>query len=92
MMNKKVISGILMAIAVILAIIGYIYLPDVVAIQYNFSGEPSNYGSKITAILIPLIFSLLGSWMLVAREEKKASAILFIAIGYVIPVFMLITN
>ena len=40
-MNKKWIAGIMIVIAIFLAVYSYIALPDLVTVQIDFSGNPS---------------------------------------------------
>ena len=41
-MDKKIIFGIVLLLSVGLAIYGYIVLPDVITVQIDLKGNPSN--------------------------------------------------
>ena len=58
-MNKKILLGIIIVISLGLGIYGYMVLPDMVTVQIDISGNPSNIFPKIAInIFLPTYFSI----------------------------------
>ena len=74
-MNKKWIAGIMIVIAIFLAVYSYIALPDLVTVQIDFSGNPSRQEPKLLALLFPLVLTIGGSIAYIVSERKEISAI-----------------
>lgn len=89
--NKKlIITATIIVIAVILAIVGYIVLPDVLIMQISFSGEPSSTLPKLAGLALPFALSVIFAGLYYSSENKKN---LFVsAVGIVIFVFMFVVN
>ena len=87
-MNRKTISIILIAIGIILAAVGYVILPEVVAVQVGFDGSVTNTMPKLLAIGLPTI---VGSVINVKEDDNHKGLILAIA-GIVVMVITLLFN
>ena len=53
----------LLLLAFILAIYGYVVLPETVPTHFNFKGQPDAYGSKISLLYVPIISLILTAGM-----------------------------
>lgn len=81
-MKGKIISILLIVIAMGLAIYSWFMLPAVVAVQVGFDGQVTNTMPKLLAIAIPLGVSVVGSVMnLNMKEEKNLKGIVLAVIG-----------
>lgn len=70
---KKIISIIMLALALVLAVCCYGKLPKNVIIQVGFNGQAANTCPKFLAIVVPLGISAAGSIMnLAAKKKEKA--------------------
>ena len=69
-MNKKIIFGIVLLLSVGLAIYGYIVLPDVITVQIDLKGNPSNVESKLLGIGTTFAISVIGAIFYYFSEEK----------------------
>ena len=79
------------AVAVILAIVSYILLPDVVVMQITASGGVGNTMPKLAAVLLPLAVSVAGA--LLSMTGKRESKNLFIsAVGIACALLELVFN
>lgn len=89
-LNKKIISGLIISIAIILSLYSYFTLPDIVVVQIDLSGNPSNKEPKIFALLLPLVLSIGGGIGYYKFQENKS---LFLSIiGIIIMILTLIFN
>lgn len=92
-MKTKIISVIMIVIAVIIAIVGYVILPDQVIIQIGSDGKASNIVPKIFGVLIPLALTVFGAIMLNLGDQSKKWTYIIVAIaGYVVAAFTFIMN
>lgn len=82
-MKNRIISIILIIVAIVLTVVSYLLLPTTVATQISFTGEAANKFPKILAILIPAGFSLGGGiGCLVSKDDiRKPFVISIIGIG-----------
>ncbi|MDD5791226.1 MAG: DUF1648 domain-containing protein [Erysipelotrichaceae bacterium] len=90
-MNRKTISIILIAIGIILAAVGYVILPEVVAVQVGFDGSVANTMPKLLAIGLPLLITIVGSVINVKEDDNRKGLVLAIA-GIVVMVITLLFN
>lgn len=88
--KKRIIAIVLIVLAVAMAVVSYLLLPDKVIVQVSFSGNASNVMSKPLAVLLPLALSVLGSVVYIT-SDKKGYLIVAIA-GVLLPVLTLIFN
>lgn len=72
-MKKKIISIVLIMIAVGLSICAWSMLPPVVAVQVGFDGQVTNTMPKLAAIAIPLTISVAGSVVNLTNKENGNS-------------------
>lgn len=91
MKNYKIILYILIILSVVLAIISYIFLPDIVITQISINSSNVSTMPKILAILIPFGLSLGGAIGGLKGLDLKKSLILSI-VGIIIYIIMLIVN
>lgn len=90
-MNRKTISIILIAIGIILGAVGYVILPEVVAVQVGFDGSVANTMPKLLAIGLPLLITIIGSVINIKEDDNRKGLILAIA-GIVVMVITLLFN
>ena len=90
-MNRKTISIILIAIGIILGAVGYVILPEVVAVQVGFDGSVTNTMPKLLAIGLPLFITIVGSVINVKEDDNHKGLVLAIA-GIVVMVITLLFN
>ena len=90
-MNRKTISIILIAIGIILAAVGYVILPEVVAVQVGFDGSVANTMPKLLAIGLPLLITIVGSVINIKEDDNRKGLILAVA-GIVVMVITLLFN
>ena len=70
--NKKFVVAGILAASIALGIFGYIYLPEMVTVQVDLAGNPSNTDSKMMAIASQSILSFAGAWAIIfPRNEKR---------------------
>lgn len=90
-MKKKMIVGVIVIISVVLGIYSYIVLPEVVTVQMDFSGNPSNTYPKILAVGLPMLFSIGGGLGYSFFQEKKNYLIISM-IGILLLIVTLLFN
>ena len=90
-MNRKTISIILIVIGIILGAVGYVILPEVVAVQVGFDGSVANTMPKLLAIGLPLLITIVGSVINVKEDDNRKGLVLAIA-GIVVMVITLLFN
>lgn len=91
-MNKKILLGIIIVISLGLGIYGYMVLPDMVTVQIDISGNPSNIFPKILAVVSPILLSIGGGLGYYFSEEKEKKYLILSVIGLLISVVTLIFN
>ena len=77
---NKIISVIILLIALAFAVVQFILLPETVALQVNFRGEASNTVPKFVAIAIPLAITFYGA-LNYYIDEKRKKALLWPLLG-----------
>ena len=91
--NKKTIGLISLAAAVVLAVVGYLVLPDVVAVQFSFGGKVSNVLPKPVALSIPFLVTAIGGVScLRSREADPMKGLALPAVGILTYVLMFVLN
>lgn len=91
-MNKKILLGIIIVISIGLGIYGYMVLPDMVTVQIDISGNPSNIFPKISAVVSPILLSIGGGLGYYFSKEKEKKYLILSVIGLLISVITLIFN
>lgn len=91
-MNKKILLGIIIVISLGLGIYGYMVLPDMVTVQIDISGNPSNTYPKIFAVVLPTLLSIGGGLGYYFSKEKEKKYLILSVIGFLISVITLIFN
>lgn len=54
---------VLLFLTFVLAIYGYVVLPETVPTHFNFKGQPDAYGSKISLLVVPIVSLILTAGM-----------------------------
>lgn len=91
-MNKKIVVAGILAASIALGIFGYIYLPEMVTVQVDLSGNPSNTDSKMMAIASQTILSFAGSIGYYFSKEREKKWLVLAAVGLIISVITLVYN
>lgn len=91
-MNKKVLLGIIIVISLGLGIYGYMVLPDMVTVQIDMSGNPSNTYPKILAVVLPALLSIGGAIGYYFSEGKEKKYLILSVIGLLISIVTLFFN
>ncbi len=65
------ICALLLIISWLYVLINYAYLPEIIAIHFNGSGEPDGFGKKTTIWLAPIIFTSLSVGFIFAAKNPK---------------------
>lgn len=97
-MKNKIIIIIFMILAVILAVISWILLPDSVIVQFGIDGKASNTMSKPFAVALSLVTTGIGvlmGFLADSKESRKGDfkkCVVIMAAGIIVMVIMLIVN
>ena len=91
-MNKKIIFGIVLLLSVVLAIYGYMVLPDVITVQIDLKGNPSNVESKVIGIGTTFAISVVGAIFYYFSEEKGLKFLSISLIGIILSVITILFN
>lgn len=90
-MKRNTISIILIAAGIILSAVGYVILPEVVAVQVGFDGNVANTMPKLLAIGMPLLITIVGSVINIGEDDNRKGLVLAIA-GIAVMVITIIFN
>ena len=91
--KKKTAALIMVLIGVVLAVVGYLVLPETVVIQIDTHGRPANTLPKVAAIIIPLLFNVVGAVIHVtAGESQSRRAVIISGAGYALALLSIIIN
>ena len=91
--KEKMIGMIIIGISTVLAVLGYILLPEVMIVQIGFDGEASNTLPKIPALLIPFAISTISSIFYMKSEStNRTKNLLFAILGIIIAGFSFFMN
>lgn len=91
-MNKKIVVAGILAASIALGIFGYIYLPEMVTVQVDLSGNPSNTESKTMAIASQTILSFAGAMGYYLSNEREKKWLILAAVGLIVSVITLVYN
>lgn len=90
-MNKKIVVGAMIAAAMGLGLYGYKVLPDMVTVQVDLSGNPSNTYPKLLAIASQTVLIIGGIGYYFSKEREKSFLILAV-VGILVSVITLMYN
>lgn len=91
--NKKTMGIIFLVAAVVLAVVGYLVLPDVVAVQFSFGGKVSNVLPKPVALGISFLITVIGAIScLRSREADPLKGLALPAVGILSYVLIFVFN
>jgi len=78
-------------VAAMLAIIGYIILPDTLVVKFNMAGEATSYMPKLAALALSFVISMIGCgiWLFAPNKNK---GILVSIVGILTTILMFIFN
>lgn len=91
-MNKKIVVVGIFAASIALGIFGYIYLPEMVTVQVDLSGNPSNIYPKMLAIASQTILTFAGAMGYYFSKEREKKWLVLAAVGLIISVITLVYN
>ena len=92
MKNKKLIIAVcIIAAAVILAVVGFIVLPETLVVQINAAGQASNTLPRFLGILIPFLICTVFS-LLYLKSEKDTKSLIVSLVGIVVFVLLFVFN
>lgn len=93
-MNKRKLIAIgISVIAIVMAIVGYIILPDTIGIQIGMDGSVSNTAPKLAGIALPFLLCIGGSLAyLFEGETKRKKNLLIAVVGLVVFALTFIVN
>ena len=92
-MRRKIVSMILIVIAIGLGVCSWFLLPEVVTVQVGLDGQPTNTMPKLLAIAVPVGVSVVGSVMhLTIREKKNTKGFVLAVVGIAILILSLLFN
>ncbi|MFB0958315.1 MAG: hypothetical protein QMB61_04770 [Clostridiaceae bacterium] len=92
--SKKELTGMIMiAIALIIAGVSYLMLPDVMIVQIGLDGKGSNTLPKLPGLLIPLAISTVSSIQYMkSKTSEGVKNLMFAVLGLGIGVFAFVIN
>lgn len=92
-MKRRAACSAMLAVSLVLAVTGYLVLPDKVVVQVGADGQPSNMLPKLAAVIIPVVITGFGAVSYaVGDNEAKIRNIIIVVAGYVVAIFPLIYN
>lgn len=83
MKKKKILAIAFIAVAVVLTIVGWVILPDSVAVKISMEGILSNYLPKSAALLLSLAVTALGSILYMRSDEGEKNSTGGIAVAII---------
>lgn len=91
--KEKKIGMVFIVISIILAVLGYIMLPETVVVQIGLDGKAGNTLPKLAAILLPLGVTLISTGLYMFSEtSNRTKNLVFAGIGVLMAVFGIIVN
>ena len=91
--KEKKIGMVFIVISIILAVLGYIMLPETVVVQIGLDGKAGNTLPKLAAILLPLGVTLISTGLYMFSEtSNQTKNLVFARIGILMAVFGIIVN
>ena len=91
-MNKKIIVWAMIAAAIGLGIYGYKVLPEMVTVQVDLSGNPSNTYPKVLAIASQSVLTIGGGIGYYFSKERQKSFLILAIVGILVSVITLVYN
>ena len=91
-MNKKIVVGVMIAAAMGLGLYGYKVLPDMVTVQVDLSGNPSNTYPKLLAIASQTVLTIGGGIGYYFSKEREKSFLILAVVGILVSVITLMYN
>lgn len=92
-MNRKLLCIAIIILSIVIAVIGFIVLPDIVVVQLRMDGHTTNSMPKAIAVLIPWALTAGGAlWQLFMKGEEKSKALSVSVIGIVVSIVTIIMN
>lgn len=91
--NKKIISIVLVVVAVILGVVSFVLLPEVVTVQVGLDGRPTNTMPKVLAVLVPFAVTVAGAVInYLNKDEKNYKGLILSVVGVIVTAISLIVN
>lgn len=87
MNRKKIITFLLITVAIVLTIVGYLVLPETLVMQITFSGEAGNTTPKLVGLGFEILLSVGGAIAYYESEENKYLFLAFIGLFTYLVVF-----
>ena len=81
--KKLMISICIIAVAAIMAVVGFIVLPETLVVQINTAGQPANTLPKVFGILIPFLICVVSAIMYL-KIEKGAKSLVVSLVGVLV--------
>lgn len=91
-MNKKMVLGAMVVAAIGLGIYGYKVLPEMVTVQVDLSGNPSNTYPKVLAIASQSVLTIGGGIGYYFFKERQKSFLILAIVGILVSVITLVYN
>ena len=91
-MNKKIVVGAMIAAAMGLGLYGYKVLPDMVTVQVDLSGNPSNTYPKLLAIASQTVLTIGGGIGYYFSKEREKSFLILAVVGILVSAITLMYN
>lgn len=91
-MNKKIIVGAMIAAVMGLGLYGYKVLPDMVTVQVDLSGNPSNTYPKLLAIASQIALTVGGGMGYYFSKEREKSFLILAIVGLMVSIITLVYN
>ncbi|MFR6437403.1 MAG: DUF1648 domain-containing protein [Peptoniphilaceae bacterium] len=90
--NKKIVVAGILAASIALGIFGYIYLPEMVTVQVDLSGNPSNTDPKMVAIASQTILTFAGAMGYYFSKGREKKWLVLALVGLIVSVITLVYN
>lgn len=91
--KKIIITALLAAASVALAVIGCLALPDDVIVQVGTDGGASKIVSKFAAVSLPLSISIIGEVLfLFETKDREAKSLIIVIVGFAVAVVEMVMN
>ncbi len=78
--------------AVVLAVVGWMILPDMVVVQFGMNGTPSNTMPKLGALAAGVAITVVGCLFGMKKEEQSYAEIILSIVGIFILGFTILVN
>lgn len=90
--RKMMIGALIIAISAVIAVAGYLVLPEVMIVQIGIDGKASNTLPKIPALLLPFAISTISALLYMKEATSRPKNLVLALIGLAIAVFAFIMN